>query len=44
MARLVVVVIVVLVVVVGGLALLAGRDAERPQTRVEKVVPLENLS
>jgi len=44
MSRLLVSVVVILVIVVGGLALLAGRATERPQTHVEKVVPLANLS
>jgi hypothetical protein len=44
MSRTIVVLIVVLVIVVGGLFFLAGRNGEQPQTQVEKVVPLENLS
>ena len=44
MSRFIVSVVVVLVVVVGGLFLLAGRAAERPQSRVVKAVTLANLS
>ena len=44
MPRSLVVLIVVLVLVVGGLFFLAGRNTEREPTRVEKVVPLENLA
>jgi hypothetical protein len=44
MSRSLVTLILVLLLVVGGLFWLASRDAESPQTRVEKVVPLENLS
>ena len=44
MSRMVVSVVVVVVIVVAGLVLLAGRAHDRPQTRVEKVVPIANLS
>lgn len=43
MSRLVVTLILAIVLVVGGLYLLAGRDGERPMTRVEKQVSLGNL-
>ena len=43
MSRPLIVLILVVVLVVGGMILLAGRSGERPQTRVEKVVPLANL-
>ncbi|MBA4772483.1 MAG: hypothetical protein H2054_05160 [Sphingomonas sp.] len=43
MGRLLVGVVAVLVLVGGALALLAGRNSERAQTRVEKVVPLATL-
>ncbi|WP_183112503.1 hypothetical protein [Sphingomonas sp. So64.6b] len=39
-----IVVLVVLVVLVGGLFLLAGSAREKAPVRVEKVVPLANLS
>ncbi|WP_260598901.1 hypothetical protein [Sphingomonas endolithica] len=44
MSRLVVTLIVVLVVVIGGLFVLSGMANEKPPVRVEKVVPLANLS
>lgn len=44
MSRSLVTLFLIIVVVVAGLFWLAGRDAETAQTRVEKVVPLENLS
>ncbi len=44
MSRSLVVLIVVIVAVVGLLFFLAGRDTAKQQTRVEKVVPIENLS
>ena len=44
MPRFAVTVIVVLLVIVGALFFLAGRDAERPQTHVEKAVALANLT
>ncbi|MDF7775180.1 hypothetical protein P1X14_07970 [Sphingomonas sp. AOB5] len=44
MPRSIVVLIVVLVVLIAGLFLLAGRDSTKEPTRVEKVVPLENLA
>lgn len=43
MSRLVITLVVVVVIVIGGLALLAGRATERPQTHVEKAVTLANL-
>ena len=44
MSRPLIALIVILVVVVGALFVLAGRTNEKPLTRVEKVVPLANLS
>lgn len=44
MSRSLLALILVVVVLVGGLFLLAGRSHEKPQTHVEKVVPLANLS
>lgn len=44
MSRLVVTLIVVVVIVVGGLFVLSGLSHEKPLVRVEKVVPLANLS
>ncbi|MEG3086047.1 hypothetical protein [Sphingomonas sp. PB4P5] len=44
MSRLVVTLIVVVVLVIGGLFLLSGLAHEKPPVRVEKVVPLANLS
>ena len=44
MSRLLVVLIAVLIVVIGGVFLLAGRDTQKEPVRVEKVVPLENLT
>ncbi|MES2450184.1 hypothetical protein NDN01_06985 [Sphingomonas sp. QA11] len=44
MSRSLIALIVILVVVIGGLFFLAGRTNEKPLTRVEKVVPLANLS
>lgn len=43
MSRPLIVFILVVVLIVGGMIFLAGRSGERPQTRVEKVVPLANL-
>ncbi len=43
MSRPLIVLILVIVLVVGGLIFLAGRSGERPQTHVEKAVPLANL-
>lgn len=43
MSRPLIAFILVIVVIVGGMILLAGRSGERPQTHVEKVVPLANL-
>lgn len=44
MSRLLVVLIVVLVLLVGAMFFLAGRTATKEPTRIEKVVPLENLA
>ncbi|MEG3151395.1 hypothetical protein U1769_15990 [Sphingomonas sp. ZT3P38] len=44
MSRPLIALIIILVVVIGGLFVLAGRSNEKPLTRVEKVVPLANLS
>lgn len=44
MSRLVVTLIVLLVLVVGGLFLFSSLAHEKPPVRVEKVVPLANLS
>ena len=44
MSRLIVSLVVLLVVVIGGLFFLAGSATEKPTTRVEKAVALENLS
>lgn len=44
MSRSLLALIIVLVVAVGALFVLAGRARERPQVRVEKVIPLANLS
>lgn len=44
MSRSLLVLIVVAVVLVAGLFVLSGRSQEKPQTHVEKVVPLANLS
>ncbi|MBX3594541.1 hypothetical protein [Sphingomonas sp.] len=44
MSRSVVIIVVVAILLIGGLFFLAGRDAEKQPARVEKVVPLENLS
>ncbi|CAN5745542.1 hypothetical protein BH11PSE6_BH11PSE6_04730 [soil metagenome] len=44
MSRPVIALIIILIIVVGGLFVLAGRSNEKPLTRVEKVVPLANLS
>ena len=44
MSRSLIALIVILVVVIGGLFVLAGRAHEKPKVRVEKVVPLANLS
>lgn len=43
MGRLVVAVVAACVLVAGALTLLAWRNSERAQTRVEKVVPLATL-
>lgn len=44
MSRMMVTLIVVLVVLIGGLFLLSGGAREKTPVRVEKVVPLANLS
>ena len=44
MSRPVIALIIILIIVIGGLVVLAGRSNEKPLTRVEKVVPLANLS
>ncbi|MCP3729357.1 hypothetical protein M9978_02855 [Sphingomonas sp. MG17] len=44
MSRLLVLVIAVVILLIGGLFFLSGRDTEKQPVRVEKVVPLENLS
>ena len=44
MPRSIVVLIVVVVVLVGGIVLLSMRDTHREPTRIDKVVPLENLA
>jgi hypothetical protein len=44
MSRSFVVLIVVLVLVVGGIVFLSTRGTQKEPVRMEKVVPLENLS
>jgi hypothetical protein len=44
MSRSLVAMIVVIVVLVGGVFLLAGRSSEKEPVRMEKVVPLDNLT
>lgn len=44
MSRSLFILIAAVILLIGGLFFLAGRDAERQQARVEKVVPLENLA
>ena len=44
MPRSLVVLIVVLVLLIGGLFFLSTRSSEKQPTRVEKVVPLDNLA
>ena len=44
MSRSLIALIVILVLLVGGTILLAGRSTEKEQTRVEKVIPLDNLA
>ena len=44
MSRSLVLVIIIILLLVGGLVYLSSRDTEQPLTRVEKVVPLENLT
>lgn len=43
MSRLLIVFAVVVLLIGAGMFMLAGRNSERPQTRVEKVVPLASL-
>lgn len=43
MSRLLIAFAVVILLIGGGLVALAGRNSERPQARVEKVVPLASL-
>lgn len=44
MSRTLVLLIVALVLLIGGLFFLAGRDTGKEPTRIEKVVPLDNLA
>ncbi len=44
MSRLLVLVVAIAILLIGGLFFLSGRDTEKQPVRVEKVVPLENLS
>lgn len=44
MSRLLVIVIAVVILLIGGLFFLSARDTEKQPVRVEKVVPLENLT
>jgi hypothetical protein len=44
MSRSLVALIVVLLVIVGGLVFLSSRSTEKEPTRMEKVVPLDNLT
>jgi preprotein translocase subunit YajC len=44
MPRSIVLLLVILVVLVGGMFFLAGRTAEKEPVRMEKVVPLDNLT
>lgn len=44
MSRSLIIVVAVVILLVGGLFFLSGRDTEKQPVRVEKVVPLENLS
>jgi len=44
MSRSLVILVVAAILLIGGLFFLAGRDTEKEPVRVEKVVPLDNLS
>ena len=44
MSRSLIALIVVLLVIVGGLVFLSHRSTEKEPTRMEKVVPLDNLT
>ncbi|MDR6853597.1 hypothetical protein J2Y54_003117 [Sphingomonas sp. BE123] len=44
MSRSLIIVVIVAILLIGGLFFLAGRDTEKQPVRVEKVVPLDNLS
>lgn len=44
MSRSLIIAVAVVVVLVGGLFFLAGRDTAKEPVRVEKVLPLENLT
>ena len=44
MSRSLVALIVVLLVIIGGVVFLANRSTEKEPTRMEKVVPLDNLA
>jgi hypothetical protein len=44
MFRSLIIVVIVAILLIGGLFFLAGRDTEKQPVRVEKVVPLDNLS
>jgi flagellar basal body-associated protein FliL len=44
MSRLIIVLVVIVVVLTAALFFFAGRDSTKEPVRVEKVVPLENLT
>ncbi|WP_171982370.1 hypothetical protein [Sphingomonas sp. LM7] len=44
MSRFLVVIIVVVLVLIGGIVLLSTRSTEQEPVRMEKVVPLDNLT
>ncbi|HEV7289664.1 hypothetical protein K9B35_12985 [Sphingomonas sp. R647] len=44
MSRSLIIIVIVAILLIGGLFFLAGRDTEKQPVRVEKVVPLDNLS
>lgn len=44
MSRMLVIFAVLLVLLVGGMFVLAGQAKEKPQTRIEKVIPVETLT
>ena len=44
MSRPLMLLLIVLLVLIGAVVFLSSRDLEQPQMRVEKVVPLENLT